>query len=106
MKAIHPSLAQLETAGLVRVAAVQPEIEYLFRHSLVQDAAYASLLKADRKRLHEAVGITLEQTYPDRLEELAQAQGWAVRRRPFDAGSAAGAQAAASSGARGSRAAD
>src|SRR5579859_6072581 len=64
-------LAQLETTGLLRRTQVQPDLEYLFRHALVQDAAYASLLKADRKRLHQLVGETLEQIYPDRLDELA-----------------------------------
>jgi tetratricopeptide (TPR) repeat protein len=61
----------LEAAGLIRLAAVQPELEYLFRHALIQDAAYASLLKADRKRLHLAVGEALERLYPDRREELS-----------------------------------
>lgn len=69
-----PLLTQLnilESSGLVRLAAVQPELEYLFRHALLQDAAYSSLLKSQRKRLHRSVGETLEQLYPDRLDELA-----------------------------------
>ncbi len=33
-------LNTLETSGLVRLAAVRPELEYLFRHALVQHAAY------------------------------------------------------------------
>jgi tetratricopeptide (TPR) repeat protein len=46
-------------------------LEYVFRHALVQDAAYSSLLKQDRKRLHLAVGQVLEGLYPDRRDELA-----------------------------------
>jgi tetratricopeptide (TPR) repeat protein len=61
----------LEAKGLVRLAAVQPEIEYLFRHALVQDAAYGSLLKQERRGLHAQVGEALEALYPDRREELA-----------------------------------
>jgi tetratricopeptide (TPR) repeat protein len=61
----------LEAKGLIRLAAVQPEIEYLFRHALVQDAAYGSLLKQERRGLHAQVGEALEQLYPDRREELA-----------------------------------
>jgi len=61
----------LEAKGLIRLAAVQPEIEYLFRHALVQDAAYGSLLKQERRGLHAQVGEALETLYPERLEELA-----------------------------------
>lgn len=64
-------LSTLETAGLVRLAQVTPDLEYLFRHVLVQDAVYASLLKVDQKRLHWEVGEALEWIYPDRLDELA-----------------------------------
>lgn len=64
-------LNTLETTGLIRLAAVQPELEYLFRHALVQDAAYGSLLKNDRRQLHQSVGESLERLYPDQLDELA-----------------------------------
>jgi len=64
-------LSTLETAGLVRLAQVVPDLEYLFRHVLVQDAVYASLLHSDQKRLHREVGEALEWLYPDRLDELA-----------------------------------
>jgi len=63
-------LTTLEASGLIRLAAVQPELEYLFRHALVQDAAYESLLRADRRVLHKAVGEALERLYPNRQEEL------------------------------------
>ncbi len=57
-------LTTLEFAGLIRLAQVQPELEYVFRHALVQEAAYASLLRQDRRDLHRAVGETLERLYP------------------------------------------
>ena len=68
-----PHLTQLESAGLVRLARAHPELEYRFRHALVQDAAYDSLLKADRRRFHRAVGEALERLYPERLDEIAPA---------------------------------
>ncbi len=68
---LRTHLTTLEASGLVRLAQVEPELEYLFRHALVQEAAYASLVKADRKQLHLAVGEVLERLYPDRREELA-----------------------------------
>ena len=61
----------LEAKGLIRLAALQPELEYLFRHALVQDAAYGSLLKQERRELHGRVGDALESFYPDRRGELA-----------------------------------
>ncbi len=73
MTLIAHQLNTLESAGLVRLAQTEPELEYLFRHALVQEAAYESLRKQDRKLLHRAVGEALERLYPDRLasRELA-----------------------------------
>jgi serine phosphatase RsbU (regulator of sigma subunit) len=70
------SLSTLETAGLIQVSKVEPDLEYLFSHSMVQDAAYASLLESDRKRLHKAVGDAIENLYPDRKKELAAILGY------------------------------
>ena len=64
-------LGTLEASGLVQVAALEPELEYLFRHALVQDAAYSSLLKQDRRTLHRLAAETLLTLYPDRRRELA-----------------------------------
>jgi serine phosphatase RsbU (regulator of sigma subunit) len=64
-------LSTLESAGLIHLAQYEPDLEYLFRHSLVQDAAYATLLDLDRKRLHRIVGEALEHLYPDRRNEMA-----------------------------------
>ena len=50
-------LSELETAGLVRLAQVIPDLEYRFRHILVQDAVYASLLPLDQQRMHREVGV-------------------------------------------------
>jgi tetratricopeptide (TPR) repeat protein len=63
-------LKQLATAELVRELN-EPEAAYQFKHALIQDTAYASLLKKDRKQLHLAVGETLEQLYPDHLDANA-----------------------------------
>lgn len=65
------ALDTLEARGLIRLATAQPELEYLFRHALLQDTAYESLLKQERKALHQVVGQALEQLYPDRVGEMA-----------------------------------
>ena len=64
-------LDTLEAKGLIKLAAVRPDLEYLFRHALVQDAAYGSLLKQERRELHGRVAEALEELYPDRRDELA-----------------------------------
>lgn len=64
-------LARLEASGLLRLARARPEVEYAFQHALVQDAAYASLLRQDRRRLHRLAASVLERSYADRPKELA-----------------------------------
>jgi len=70
MANIKRHLTQLEAAGLIRLVQTHPELEFMFRHALVQEAAYNSLLLEDRKRLHLQVGEALESTYPDQLASL------------------------------------
>ncbi|MGB8645768.1 MAG: hypothetical protein WCF84_11065 [Anaerolineae bacterium] len=70
MNRLESSLVQLEQAQLVHRLA-EPDLAYLFKHALVQDTAYASLLKRERKRLHRAVGEALERLYADQVDHYA-----------------------------------
>lgn len=63
-------LTRLENEQLVR-QLIAEDPAYIFKHALVQDAAYHSLLKQDRQHLHRVIGQALERAYPDRLDELA-----------------------------------
>jgi class 3 adenylate cyclase/tetratricopeptide (TPR) repeat protein len=49
-----------------------PELEYIFRHALVREVAYNSLLLARRKEIHEKIGQAIEKLYPGRLEEFCE----------------------------------
>jgi len=70
------ALGLAEAAGLVRFVASSSESMYRFRHVLIQEAAYDSLLKADRRRLHRRVGEVLEaEDRGERREELAPLLG-------------------------------
>lgn len=71
MTSLTQQLDQLGSTQIIRLAQANPELEYLFRHPLLQAAAYESLLRANRKQLHLAVGEVLEQLYPERTEELS-----------------------------------
>lgn len=75
--AVTSQLDLLERAELIRRAQLQVELEYLFKHGLVQETAYDSLLRNDRRRLHRLVAETLERdsTVQDELT-LRLAQHW------------------------------
>jgi tetratricopeptide (TPR) repeat protein len=49
-----------------------PEPAYIFKHAVIQDVAYNSLLKERRRQLHRAVGAAIEELYPDRLADHYQ----------------------------------
>jgi len=63
-------LVILQRADLVREKAVRPELEYVFKHSLAQEAAYHSLLLERRRELHRRVGEALEALFADRQEQF------------------------------------
>jgi len=67
---VDANLGQLENAQLVR-RADDAERAYQFKHALVQDTAYQSLLRQERKHLHRIVGEALEGVYPGQLDENA-----------------------------------
>ncbi len=56
---------------LVREGRRWPEPEYRFKHALIQEAAYRTLVTADRNRLHREAATWLEARYEDREEEVA-----------------------------------
>jgi hypothetical protein len=53
-------LDALDGQGLIRQVKPDPELEYLFKHALVQEAAYESLLKTARGDLHRRVAEAIE----------------------------------------------
>ena len=67
---LSTELKELENTDLIRRAS-EAELVYWFKHGLVQDTAYSSLLKNDRKRLHRLVAESLEREYPRGLDENA-----------------------------------
>jgi DNA-binding winged helix-turn-helix (wHTH) protein/class 3 adenylate cyclase len=61
-------LDRLTEAGLLFVRGTQPQSNYLFKHALVQDAAYDSLLRPSRRQLHARAAAVLEQHFTDLTE--------------------------------------
>jgi len=64
---LRAALAQLLAAELVFRRGVPPDVTYTFKHALVQDAAYESLLKSRRQQLHAHVAHALQERFPDRV---------------------------------------
>jgi predicted ATPase len=65
---VRDGLDRLVGAGLVFQRGLPPAAEYQFKHALVQDSAYGTLLRGPRRRLHERIAIALR----DRSRETAE----------------------------------
>jgi class 3 adenylate cyclase/tetratricopeptide (TPR) repeat protein/ABC-type transport system involved in cytochrome c biogenesis ATPase subunit len=63
--ALKHGLAQLEQAGLVFRRGEPPEAVYSFKHALVRDAAYESVLKSRRHQLHGQIARALEERFAE-----------------------------------------
>lgn len=64
-EALDRAIADLIAAGLIYRHAVLPDMHYTFKHALVQDAAYDSLLKRRRIALHRRIAAVLEAQFSD-----------------------------------------
>jgi class 3 adenylate cyclase/predicted ATPase len=67
---LQDALAQLVSAELIFRRGAPPDATYSFKHALVQDAAYQSLLKTNRQRYHQRIAQALE----ERLPQTAQTE--------------------------------
>jgi tetratricopeptide (TPR) repeat protein len=68
---LDDQLLTLRRTQFIQVTSRLPELEYIFRHALTQEAAYSTLLLRQRRRFHGQVGEVLESLFPDQHEELA-----------------------------------
>ncbi len=76
-------ITALETLGLIQfVTAAGSDSEFRFRHALVHDAAYSTMLRQDRRHLHRAVGEVLEREPSEVGDDLDPVLG----RHFFEAG--------------------
>ncbi len=68
---LDAKLAQLEDFDFIRHRVPGAVDEYLFKHALVREASYQSILEDRRKQLHLRVAEALEELFADRLQEYA-----------------------------------
>jgi class 3 adenylate cyclase/predicted ATPase len=76
------ALDRLIEAGLLFRQGVPPHASYLFKHALVQDAAYGTLLREPRRSLHARIAETIEGRFP----EIAESQPELLARHCTEAG--------------------
>jgi predicted ATPase len=62
---LDDALAMLVRAELIFRRGTPPDAEYTFKHALVQDAAYGTLLRSRRRQLHGRIAATLERQFPE-----------------------------------------
>jgi predicted ATPase len=67
-KELQAGLDQLGDAGLLFCRGTAPHASYLFKHALVQDAAYSTLLRGRRQELHARVAAAVETHFADLVE--------------------------------------
>jgi tetratricopeptide (TPR) repeat protein len=65
---LDDALAQLVNAELIFRRGTPPDAEYTFKHALVQDAAYGTMLKSQRVQMHARIVETFERKFPEMLE--------------------------------------
>ena len=65
---LHSALDRLIAAGLLFQHGAPPYATYLFKHALVQDAAYGTLLREPRRALHARIAEALESQFTDITE--------------------------------------
>jgi predicted ATPase len=65
---LQAGLAQLVAAELLYQRGRPPRARYLFKHALIQDAAYASLLKSTRQQVHQQIAQVFEARFPALVE--------------------------------------
>jgi predicted ATPase len=61
------ALDRLIAAGLLFRQGAPPHTTYLFKHALVQDTAYGTLLRSDRQQLHARIAEVVERRFPERI---------------------------------------
>jgi len=65
---LQRELGRLVEAEIVYQRGLPPQATYMFKHALIQDAAYQSLLKSTRQQYHQRIAHVLEAQFPEIAE--------------------------------------
>ena len=73
---LDAALERLTASGLTSRRGIPPIAIYSFKHALVQDAAYATMLKSGRRQLHARIAEAIEQLRPEATESEPELLAW------------------------------
>jgi class 3 adenylate cyclase/tetratricopeptide (TPR) repeat protein len=81
---VEPGVERLQENELIHLRQRAPDVEYIFKHALVQEATYGSILAERRRSVHRQVAQAIETLFADRIDEYtsllahhyAQAEDW------------------------------
>jgi tetratricopeptide (TPR) repeat protein len=62
-------LSILKDSELIYERGIYPQSSYIFKHALTQEVVYSSILKTRRKKLHNAIGLSIEALYAKNIKE-------------------------------------
>ena len=79
---VDDALEQLVHAELIFRRGTPPDAEYTFKHALVQDAAYSTLLRSRRQQLHGHITATLEAHFPEIVQTQPECWRGTARKLP------------------------
>ena len=65
---LHSALSLLEQADIVYRVGISPSIRFVFKHVLLRDAIYNSLLRSKRQQIHADIATVLENDFPELVE--------------------------------------
>ena len=65
---LQQGCSKLVEAELLYQRGLPPQATYLFKHALIQDTAYQSLLKSTRQQYHQQIAQVLEERFPETIE--------------------------------------
>lgn len=85
--ALQKGLAQLVDAELLYQRGTSPRVRYVFKHALIQDAAYQSLLKSKRRQMHLQTAQLLEKRFSEQVDTRPEllAHHYTQAERPLQA---------------------
>ena len=77
---LQTALAKLVEAEILYQRGVGEQARYFFKHALIQDTAYQSLLKSTRQQYHQQIAQVLEERFPDTKETPTRTAGASLHR--------------------------
>ena len=74
------SLNKLQRHDMIRVKSLQPDIEYIFKHTLTQEVIYNGLLIKEREKVHERIALIMERLFTERLPEFYETLAFSLKK--------------------------